>query len=134
MAGYLLDSHTFLWLKTKPDEVRDQAFAEIADPANDLFVSIATIWELAIKSAKGKLDPYAHLGAGDGDALLRALQESGIGLLAIQVSHAIAAAWLPPYHNDPFDRIMIAQAQHENLTIATRDSAFKRYGVRVLTV
>lgn len=134
MAGYLLDSHTLLWLKAKPGEIRDEALAEIANPLNAVFVSVAAIWELAIKSAKGKLGDYVQFGVDDADALLRALQESGIGLLAIQMPHTLTAAWLPPLHSDPFDRMMIAQAQREDLAVATRDPVFSRYQVRVLAV
>lgn len=132
MAGYLLDSHAFFWIKTNPREIATDALAQIADPGNDVFVSVAGIWELAIKSAKGKLDPPVQLV--DANALLSALQESGFGLLSIQVSHALAAARLPSHHSDPFDRMMIAQAQQQNLIIATRDSMFRRYDVRVLAI
>src|SRR5213082_1370816 len=125
MASYLLDSNAFLWVKTDPHHARREAIAEIVDPANDVFVSVAAIWELAIKSAMGKLDPPVPIDSSD--AIVSALRESGFNLLAIQLSHALAAAWLPRHHRDPFDRMMIAQAQHEDLVVVTRDTVFKRY-------
>jgi PIN domain nuclease of toxin-antitoxin system len=133
MARYLLDSNAFLWVKTNPDHgARREAIAEIADPANDIFVSVAAIWELAIKSAQGKLDPPVPINASD--AITSGLRQSGFNLLAIQLSHALAAAWLPQHHRDPFDRMMIAQAQQEDLIVITRDSVFRRYDVRVLAI
>jgi PIN domain nuclease of toxin-antitoxin system len=132
MAGYLLDSHTFLWAKTSPREIHASTLAEITKPQNQVFVSVAALWELAIKAELGKLGPYAPLIERDPESLLGVLRESNFALLPIALSHALAAARLPLHHRDPFDRLMIAQAQAENLVAVTRDAAFAKYNVRVL--
>jgi PIN domain nuclease of toxin-antitoxin system len=132
MADYLLDSNAFLWAKTSPREIRAETFAEIGKTENRLFVSLAGLWELAIKAANGKLDAYARIIAHGPGALTAAMRESNITLLSIELSHALAAARLPQHHRDPFDRLMIAQAQLEKLSIVTRDSIFARYDVQVM--
>jgi PIN domain nuclease of toxin-antitoxin system len=95
---------------------------------------VAGLWELAIKSAAGKLGPFSQIMAVSPDALLEALRQSRFDLLSIGLQHALIAARLPPYHRDPFDRVMIAQAQQEDLTVVTRDSVFASYDVRVLRI
>lgn len=95
-------------------------------------MSLAGLWELAIKAANGKLENYARMIAHDPDALLSALRESNFELLPIELSHALSASRLPQHHRDPFDRLMIAQAQAGGLVIITSDSIFARYDVRVL--
>ncbi len=134
MAGYLLDSNAFLWIKTDPGQIRAETLAEVADTSNRVHVSIAALWELAIKSAMGKLDVFTRAIGRDDALLTNALRESGISLLSIEVPHVLVAARLPLHHRDPFDRMMIAQAQQENLIIVTRDAIFARYEVRVVQV
>jgi PIN domain nuclease of toxin-antitoxin system len=134
MAGYLLDSNAFLWIKTHPGQIGSKALAELAEPSNRLYVSIAGLWELAIKSAMGKLDIFERLIGRDDAALRESLRESGILLLQMDVSHVLLAARLPMHHRDPFDRMMIAQAKRENLTIVTRDAIFARYDVSVVQI
>jgi PIN domain nuclease of toxin-antitoxin system len=102
--------------------IADQA---IADPANDLLLSAATIWEIAIKVGIGKLSlslPYTQW-------MDKAVADLGATLLPITVNYAGAQAALPNHHGDPFDRLIVAQAQVENLTIVSSDSVFDRYGV-----
>ena len=132
MAGYLLDSNAFLRSKTSPEKLRKKTLDEICKADNRLFISLASVWELAIKAANGKLEYYARIVAHGSDSLLVALRESGIELLPIELPHVLAASRLPPHHRDPFDRVMIAQAQLEGLVIVTSDRMFTRYGVRVL--
>jgi PIN domain nuclease of toxin-antitoxin system len=132
MVNYLLDSNAFLWSKTSPKDLRRQTLEEIGKAENRLFVSIASLWELAIKAANGKLEHYARMVARGSDGLLGALRESNIQLLPIELAHALAASRLPQHHRDPFDRVLIAQAQLEGLVIVTSDAIFTRYDVRVL--
>jgi PIN domain nuclease of toxin-antitoxin system len=90
-------------------------------------VSVACIWELAIKAANGKLPRFAAMITPGLSALLESLRESGLELLPIEVSHALAAAALPQHHRNPFDRLMIAQARQENLIFITSDTVLARY-------
>jgi len=129
----LLDSHAFVWAKSAPENLSDEARVAIIDPDNDVFVSLASAWELWVKHAKKPivaLAPVLDAGAG---AFLEAARESGIALLEITLDHAATAATLPLVHRDPFDRMLIAQATRERLTLVTRDPVFRRYkGLRVL--
>ncbi len=119
----LLDTHTLLWwLAGRPlaDDARDR----IADAGTLVAVSAASIWEAAIKASLGKLRVPSSLA----DAVV----DNGFEPLAISLAHAEAAGALPPHHRDPFDRMLIAQARAEGLTIVTRDPAFDAYEVAVL--
>ena len=121
----LLDSHAFLWWLAEDPRLTDGARQAIADPAAIVYVSAATIWELAIKAALGKLD----LDSAD---LVGEIEENDFIELPMTARHAFAAANLPRHHEDPFDRMLIAQGQLEDLTIVTRDPAFRAYGVAIL--
>lgn len=133
MGRYLLDSNAFLRAKERPHQLRSETREAIQDPKNSLFLSVASLWELAIKSANGKLPYYASLVASGSDRLMDALQESNFGLLGIDLRHALAAARLPQHHRDPFDRMIIAQAMLEGLIVISNDSTFARYvGLRLL--
>jgi PIN domain nuclease of toxin-antitoxin system len=96
----------------------------IADPGNEVWVSAATAWEIAIKRARGRLDWPEDIAT--------VIEQNAFLALTIRVEHAVAAGELPPIHGDPFDRMMIAQARIEGLTIVTRDADFARYDVAVL--
>lgn len=133
MARYLLDSNAFLWFKVRPQILRPQARQEIEDGRNQLFVSLASLWELSNKVAAGRLEEYKALFPGDAAAMLRSLVESNFTLLPIELSYVIAAARLPHHHGDPFDRMLIAQAELERLIIISSDDVFRRYSnVQVL--
>ena len=120
----LLDSHTLLWYFSDAPMLGANARETIADSDSEAFVSIASLWELAIKRAKGKI--------GTPDNLASTCEKDGMMLLAISPFHAEQAASLPLHHRDPFDRMLVAQAQAEGLTIVTRDAAILRYGVRTM--
>lgn len=113
----LLDTHTLLWLVSKPSAVDASALAVIADPNTSVWVTAASAWEIAIKTRLGRLD---------GEALLSAWTDIIAGMstteLPIESPDAILAGRLPWEHRDPFDRVIVAQALRRNLTIATRDS------------
>jgi PIN domain nuclease of toxin-antitoxin system len=124
----LLDTHTFLWADGRPNQLSDVARAAIADPANEVFVSAAVAWEIAIKYPSGKLtipmSPASYV-----PSRIIAL---GFETLPITQDHALVTASLPDIHADPFDRIMIAQAQFESLTFVTRDAFSLQYPVQTI--
>lgn len=119
----LLDTHTLLWwLNGSP--LSHRAHQLIADPGNVAFVSAATAWEIAIKQALGKLEAPGELES--------TVIDGGFDLLPIRISHAVTAGQLPSHHSNPFDRMLIAQAQLEGLTIVTRDPRFAPYDVAIV--
>ncbi|MDP9387119.1 MAG: type II toxin-antitoxin system VapC family toxin [Actinomycetota bacterium] len=120
----LLDTHTLLWWLAG-ERLEGEASERIADRSTLVAVSAASIWESAIKSAVGKLDVPEPLG--------RAAMEEGFAPLHVTFDHAELAGRLPKHHRDPFDRMLVAQAQTEGLAIVTRDPAFDAYDVEVLT-
>jgi PIN domain nuclease of toxin-antitoxin system len=124
----LLDTHTFLWLVEGSPNLSGKAEKALADPANDLYLSVASVWELAIKTGNKKLtlsDPL-DVYVGKWTATYQ------LNPLAIQTAHALALVGLPDYHKDPFDRILIAQATVEGMTLVTADSKLTPYPVAIL--
>ncbi|HEY6280059.1 MAG TPA: type II toxin-antitoxin system VapC family toxin [Streptosporangiaceae bacterium] len=119
----LLDTHTLLWWLAD-EGLSTQAREAIADPANLAAVSAASAWEISIKKALGKLAAP--------DDLEDQLEAGGFEPLPISIAHAVAAGRLPRHHDDPFDRMLIAQALAEGLTIVTRGKRFGDYGVALL--
>ena len=129
----LLDSHVFVWAKSAPENLSDEARAAIINPDNEAFVSLASAWELWLKHSRNPVVELAPILDGGAHEFADALRKSGFALLEITLEHAAAAAKLPAIHRDPFDRMLIAQAIVEKLTIVTADPAFKKYpGLRVL--
>lgn len=120
----LLDTHTLIW--AAKEELRDDAHKVIEEIADSVFVSAATIWEIEIKRALGRLQ-------APGDMIER-VDESGYERLPITFEHAREAGRLPLLHGDPFDRILVAQARAERMTLASADAALQRYDVAVLAV
>ena len=121
----LLDSHAFLWWLTEDSKLGAEAKQAVADPSSTVHVSAATVWELSIKAALGKLDL-------DGADLVQEIEENDFIELPMTARHAFAAGTLPRHHDDPFDRMLIAQARIEGLTIVTRDPMFRAYGVAIV--
>ena len=125
MRQLLLDTHVALWALSSPTMLAPSVRAAIEDPANTVLVSSASVWEVAIKQAAGKLD--APSGFGEACASL------GFEPLEISFAHAAAAGALPMHHADPFDRMLIAQAINEHLELVSRDRVFGQYeGLRVV--
>jgi PIN domain nuclease of toxin-antitoxin system len=124
----LLDTHTFLWLAQDNPQLSRAARAAIADPQNELFLSVASIWELAIKIGNGKL----ILGEDLSPLLDRWLDQAQIQLLPIEKSHATLVATLPMHHRDPFDRLLIAQAVSEHITLVSGDTQIAAYEVPII--
>jgi PIN domain nuclease of toxin-antitoxin system len=119
----LLDTHVLIWWARR-EPLRRDARDAIADPSSRIAVSAASIWEAEIKAAAGQL--------GLGRNLAREAEARGFEQLAITSAHAVQAARLPRHHDDPFDRMLVAQAQLEGLTLVTRDPVFDNYAVAVL--
>lgn len=121
----LLDSHAFLWWLAEDPKLSAEARQAVADPSSAVHVSAASVWELSIKAALGRLD----LNGAD---LVEEIGENAFIELPMTARHAAHAASLPRHHDDPFDRMLIAQARVEGLTVVTRDSVFPAYGVTVV--
>ena len=120
----LIDTHILLWWLADDRALPDVARTVIADPATAVVVSAATVWEIAIKQAAGRLDAP--------DNLMPTLDENDFDTLPMTAAHAFAAARLPLHHADPFDRMLIAQATAENLTLVTGDRRFTHYDISML--
>ncbi len=118
----LLDTHLLLWAAGDPDRLSHDARALIEDTDNELIFSAASLWEIATKCGLGRDDFLV-----DSRVLRRCLQDNGYGELPITSEHAVAIDSLPPIHNDPFDRMLIAQATVEGITLLTTDSVVARY-------
>ena len=122
----LLDTHVFLWWLSDDPTLSPGARAAMTDPTSLVHISAATVWEIAIKAHLGRLDT----GSAD---MAHEILANGFIELPMSARHAHTAGWLPRHHDDPFDRMLIAQAQVEALTIVTRDTAFRSYGVALLS-
>jgi len=122
----LLDTHVFLWWVEGAADLSRKATRAIADPRNECFVSVASCWEMAIKLSLGKL----RLDAPLEQFVPEQMAANQFRLLPIDFRHATGVAGLPFHHRDPFDRLLIAQASSESMSIVSADRAFRRYGVR----
>ena len=120
----LIDSHALLWWLGATDKLSSRARDALRSPVNRVYVSAAVAWELAIKVNLGKLDAGELL-----PDLPRVLFEKGFRRLAISMDHALRAGTLPRHHNDPFDRMLVAQAQALGFAVVSADMEFDRYGV-----
>lgn len=123
----LLDTHTFLWAISGNPKLSRRAERIFIGPS-DLWISIASIWEILIKAQIGKLP----LPAPAGPYLVKKLAENQIETLPVTLDHVLRVEALPLQHNDPFDRILIAQGINERLPIVTADPIFSRYPVEVI--
>ena len=126
----LLDTGVFLWTILRLQRIPAATLALIEDRGTSVFVSAASAWEIAIKHALGRLelpgDPALYVP--------KRIREAGFTVLPISIEHALAVHRLPRHHADPFDRILVAQAQFEGLTIITSDQLIERYDVRTLLI
>jgi len=120
----LLDSHALLWALTAPEKLSGEAIVEISAAANNVLFSSASVWELEIKRAQGKLDLP--------DNWLEAVERTRLAELPIRSTHAATAGRLPWHHRDPFDRMLLGQAIVEDLRLVTRDRFAVAYGVKIL--
>jgi PIN domain nuclease of toxin-antitoxin system len=121
----LLDTHAFLWVLGNPKKLSKKLTTSIEDPSTNVFVSAASTWEIAIKTALGKL-------RADLDELVAESRSLGFKDLPVSVAHTLRVRSLPPHHRDPFDRVLVAQAIEDGLTLVTRDPDICRYQVATL--
>jgi len=124
----LIDTHIFLWWNTEDAQLSPRARKIIADGKNEIFLSAASAWEIAIKTAKGRLvlpeEPALYVTSR---MSLHRFQP-----LPVQISHALRVYELPPHHADPFDRLLVAQCQMESLALITKDEEIRRYEVETI--
>jgi PIN domain nuclease of toxin-antitoxin system len=125
----LVDTHCWLWMVGEPDRLSDAARDLLRDTGNELLLSAATAWEIAIKYAIGRLE----LPGDPVDVVSEWMVRSGVTPLPVLHSHALQVANLPPHHPDPFDRLLVAQAQLAGTPILTADAAFEGYDVEVIS-
>lgn len=125
----LLDTHVALWAIADAPNLGDTARQLIADPANQVYVSAASIWEIAIKHGLGRGDMPIS-----GEQALAWFRQAGYLLLPVAPEHAAQVGTLPPIHGDPFDRLLVAQALAEPLRLLSRDAMVQRYGEMVLAI
>ena len=124
MSRLLVDTHALLWWLADDDALPADVRAAFADRANELLVSAASVWEIAIKRSLGKLEAPGEL--------LEIVADEGFVFLAVSPWHAWRVATLPRHHGDPFDRLLAAQALAEGIPVVTGDPQFGRYGVGVM--
>lgn len=124
----ILDTHAFLWMVTDDRRLSETAREVITDGANEVFLSAASMWEMVLKAGLGKL----HLSGGPARFLAHEIRRNRLSPLAIQPAHVLRVASLPAIHKDPFDRLLIAQAQVENLPLITADPEITRYPVQAI--
>ncbi len=122
----LIDTQIFIWAVTESEHLSDRA-RQIMLNAEEVYVSAASIWEIAIKARLGRLD-------GDPKEFVSAIEQSGFVELAISARHAVQVHELPLHHRDPFDRLLIAQAISEPLRLLTADKMLYKYSELVMTV
>lgn len=120
----LLDTHYLVWAALD-QPMPAKAKALILDPANELFMSAVSPWEMALKAGKAPID---------GDVLLQHAKAAGYNILPIEPEHTVEVSRLPMHHSDPFDRLLLAQAIIESLTLLTHDHQLARYGYPVLHI
>jgi PIN domain nuclease of toxin-antitoxin system len=125
---FLLDSHTLLWFLLDDPQLSSAARDAIADAENQILVSPASLWEIAIKISLGKY----RLPQDYGEFMAQQLARNDFDLIPIELRHTAALIEMPFHHRDPFDRLLVAQAKMENITLISRDAALEAYDVQRL--
>ncbi len=124
----LLDTHAFIWWVSEPEKLSRNTLALLADEGNDLILSVVSAWEIQIKSQLGKLKLNVPLG----ELVESQRRQNGLRVLPVELEHVLALNALPAHHQDPFDRLLIAQGRIEDADIVSKDNMFARYPVRVI--
>jgi PIN domain nuclease of toxin-antitoxin system len=124
----LLDTHIFIWLLQGSENLSTKARSAIEDDSNAVYLSIGSLWEIAIKTSLGKLELEIPLEQIVANFIL----PSGIEILPILLPHLVVLQALPFHHRDPFDRLLISQAKAESLTLVSEDRSFSQYVVEIL--
>jgi PIN domain nuclease of toxin-antitoxin system len=119
----LLDTHCWLWWFAEPERLNETAVAQVTDEANEVWLSVASVWEMGIKVTIGKLGLPESLET----YVASRMKRLGAKSLEITASHALRAAALPMHHRDPFDRMLVAQAQLEGMALMSADEVFRKY-------
>jgi PIN domain nuclease of toxin-antitoxin system len=120
----LLDTHVFIWWDSDNPALSGDLREAISDPMNEVYVSAASVWEIAIKRRRGRI-AFAH-------AIKETVAKNRFLALPVTPGHAEHAGGLPPHHGDPFDRMLVAQAVLEQMTLGTQDAMMRPYGVAML--
>ena len=123
----LLDTPAFIWWDSDPGQLSAPALAALRDPANEVWLSVASVWEMVIKVQLGKLTLRLPL-----TAIVMQQQANGLKVLPVTLAHPLAVEGLPAIHKDPFDRLLIAQASVEGADLVSADQVLHQYSVRVL--
>ena len=124
----LLDTHTFLWLDGSPEQLSPTALVACENPTNQLYLSVVSAWEIQIKHQINRLQLEVPL-----DEMIRGQQAANdLSILSVELHHIYALQQLPLHHNDPFDRLLIAQAKAEQMRLVSADSQFAPYLVDVI--
>ena len=123
----LLDTHTFIWWASEPEQLSANAISLLEDEHNQPVISVVNIWEIQIKDVVGKMNLNFSL-----EEIIKTYRENEIDILPIYQSHVLRLRSLPDHHRDPFDRILVAQALVENMTIISKDAKIKQYPVTVV--
>ena len=124
----LLDTHIFIWWADQPEKLSTAALSALEDEANELLLSVASVWEMQIKIQLGKLKLSLPL-----KELIKSQQETNeLTVLPVELTHVLALDALPLHHKDPFDRLLIAQSTEEDLTLVSADSQFSAYPAKLL--
>jgi PIN domain nuclease of toxin-antitoxin system len=124
----LLDTQCWLWWFAQPEKLSENAIEQIVDETNEVWFSVASVWEMGIKVSIGKLPLPETIN----DYISTRMTQLGARSLEITASHALRVAALPLHHRDPFDRMLIAQTQLEDMTLVSADSTFNQYEVSLL--
>jgi len=122
---FLLDTHAFLWWDADAEQLPDSLVKTLQDPTHEITLSVVSVWEMQIKAALGKLELRTPLSTLIGEQR----EKNGLGLLPVLLQHVLALEELSDNHKDPFDRLLIAQAKIEGLTLVSKDEAFRHYDV-----
>ncbi len=120
----LIDTQIFIWWMEKNNRLSAKIKFILEDPQEQIFLSLVSIWEIVIKKSIKKLKTPADVEGG--------IEKSGLEVMPIDLSHVLHLEYLPLHHKDPFDRLLISQAQVEKVTIITADPLFRRYDVKTL--
>jgi len=124
----LLDSHIFLWWADHPEKLSQPVLAALEDEANEMLLSVASVWEMQIKIQLGKLKLSLPLK----DLIKNQQETNGLTVLPVALTHVLELEGMVVHHKDPFDRVLIAQAIEEDLTLVTADSQLSAYSVKLL--
>ena len=124
----LLDTHAFLWWVMDAKQMSDGARNAIGNPDNQVLLSPVCGWEIAIKTTLGRLD----LPSPATDSMPEQLHRNGFGVLPVSMHHALEVSSLPTHHQDPFDRLLIAQSRSEGIPVISGDAAFRSYDVEIV--